>query len=579
MAAGKKNRKWVVRAIVSFVAILALLTFFSNTIMNATIPKVIGQNAVRGNLSSTNSATGTITPDLKTDIKSIANREIDHVLVGNYYHVDAGDPLVSLKPLEEGEDEALETLRDQLQTAERAQRDYEMSPAPDNSFTTEQSAIDLAQDNLDTANATLDAARNRDSVISDAEDTIDTYSSQVPGLQATVDAEAASVADYNASISEIEADITSTQTQIDTLINLGVPTPTPVPETPEETLPTDETTETSETSETTAAATDPRTDTIAELQAQLEALEAQRDATEALRDEAQARMDSASADLAEAQAEIADAEATITAAEQLPSVSDAQTAVNRAQTSLDSARTSLSNAQAQANVTAAQTADAVADRLELIEELEEKIAKAEEAAAATEIVAPISGTVYSLAVSDGEKMEEDKVIMVIIPPESTYSVTFSFDADVASTFDTGTELTPNDGYIEKCIVTNVHPDERNPREKRIVKCAIEGYDIWPGLQLTVTAGRSNADYEHVIPCSAVGEDNAGTYVYVIIESSGPLGDKYVVRRVSVTVDKTDGTLCAISGDGIDQGMIVTRSEKPLHNGDRVRLEDYSSDQS
>ena len=125
---------------------------------------------------------------------------------------------------------------------------------------------------------------------------------------------------------------------------------------------------------------------------------------------------------------------------------------------------------------------------------------------------------------------------------------------------------------------NVHPDERNPREKRIVKCSIQGYDIWPGLQLTVTAGRSNADYDHVIPCSAVGEDNAGTYVYVIVESSGPLGDKYTVRRVSVTVEKTDGTLCAISGEGIDQGMIVTRSEKPLHNGDRVRLEDYSSDQ-
>ena len=444
MAAGKKNRKWVVRAIVSFVAILALLTFFSNTIMNATIPKVIGQNAVRGNLSSTNSATGTIMPDLKTDIKSIANREIDHVLVGNYYHVEAGDPLISLKPLEDGEDEALETLRDQLQTAERAQRDYEMSPAPDNSFTTEQSAIDLAQDALDDANETLEAAQNRDSVISDAEDTIDTYSAQVPGLQATVDAEAASVADYNATISEIEADINSTQMQIDTLINLGVPTPTPVPENPEETVATEESTEGTESTEP-APTTDPRTDTIAELQAQLEALEDQKEATEALRDEAQARMDSASAELAEAQGEIASAEAAITAAEQLPSVSDAQTAVNRAQTSLNSARTSLSNAQAQANVTAAQTADQVADRLELIEELEEKIAKAEEAAAATEIVAPISGTVYSLAVTDGEKMEEDKVIMVIIPPESTYSISFTFDADVASSFDTGTELTPNDG--------------------------------------------------------------------------------------------------------------------------------------
>ena len=90
MATGSKKRKWVVKAIISFVAVLAVLTFFSNTIMNATIPKVMAQNAVKGNLSFTNSATGVIEADQKTEVKSINGREIDQVMVRNYMDVEEG---------------------------------------------------------------------------------------------------------------------------------------------------------------------------------------------------------------------------------------------------------------------------------------------------------------------------------------------------------------------------------------------------------------------------------------------------------------------------------------------------------
>ncbi len=569
MAEGKTKRKWVVRAMISFVAILALLTFFSNTIMNATIPKVMGQNAVRGNLSYTNSETGRIEADLKTDVKSIAGREVDKVLVNNYTYVDAGDPVVSLKPLEDGTDESLEELRDQLETAQRAQRDYEMSPSPDTSFTMEQQAITDAQTALDDANETLQDAQNRDSVISDAESTIDSYSAQVPGLQATVNAEAEIVSDYDDQIASLENDMNNIEIELGILGGTVEPTPTP------------EVTGTTETSETASSESeDPNAARIAELQQQYADYQSQVEDLQTLRDAAQGRLDDASAELADAQTAISDAQAAITEAEALPSVSSAQAAVNRAQSSLTSAQTSLSNAQATANVTAAQTADAVSDRLELIEELEDKIAKAEEAANATEIVAPISGMVYAIAVTDGEKMEENKVIMIVIPENTTYSITFTFDTEVAQKFETGTELTPNDGWVEKCTVMNIRPDETNPREKRIVKCSLTGFNIWPGTQLTVTADKTNQDYDHVIPSSAVGRDNSGTYVYVIIESSGPLGDKFVVRRLSVTVDATDGAMSAISCENeedLQQGMIVTRSEKPLHNGDRVRMEDYSSD--
>ena len=101
------------------------------------------------------------------------------------------------------------------------------------------------------------------------------------------------------------------------------------------------------------------------------------------------------------------------------------------------------------------------------------------------------------------------------------------------------------------------------------------FPVYPGESITVTADKGNATYDHVVASSAISEDNSGNFVFVVDQSSGPLGDRYTVRRVSVTVQATSGAFSAISGEGLDGVMVVTRSEEPLHNGDRVRLEDYS----
>ena len=73
MAMGSKRRVKVIKAMIAFIVILALLTFFSNTIMNLTIPKVMGSYASRGNLSYSNNARGTITVDNQTEVKGLEN--------------------------------------------------------------------------------------------------------------------------------------------------------------------------------------------------------------------------------------------------------------------------------------------------------------------------------------------------------------------------------------------------------------------------------------------------------------------------------------------------------------------------
>ncbi|MBO4241918.1 MAG: hypothetical protein J5883_01405 [Clostridiales bacterium] len=594
MAGSGRSRKWVVRAMISFVAILALLTFFSNTIMNMTIPKVMGAYAVRGNLSSTNSSTGLIEADDKTNINSIAGRTVDKVEVSYLDYVYAGDVLYTLKEVED--QSSLEELQDQLTELTRA-RDYAArTPAETTDYVTLQEAINTAQYTLYTARDTLEAAQNKDETIAAANSIISENSTLAITLAAEVQSASDTVESLSAEISRLESEITTREQEIDILVDLGVPTPTPTPvpginsaapvqkradgdaDTGSDTTDPSDTSETTPTTETTSDPTaNPSTDRIGELQEEIAEREEQIEELEEQLEDAQDRLNSASSSLADVNAAIAEAQAALEAADALPSVSSAQSAVNLAQAGVSSAVTTYNNTQITDAIAADKAADEQNDRIEDIADLEEKIEKLEEKMSITEVVAPTSGYVYNITIQDGDIMEDDKtVVMYIVPDTSTYSVTFKFDTKVAQDMSIGQSLTIDKYWVDDCIITNIKPDAENPREKREVKCAIQSTWAWPGESLTATADKSNADYEHVIASSAIIEDNGGTFVYVIEESTSPLGDKYVVKRVKVDIEGTDGALTAISGEGIEGNLIVVRSEEPLQDGDRVRLEDYGN---
>jgi len=293
--------------------------------------------------------------------------------------------------------------------------------------------------------------------------------------------------------------------------------------------------------------------------------------------DAQNRLAGYSAQLAAAQAAVTAAQTAITTAEALPSTYAATDAVADAQAALTAAQIALSDAQINAGIAADQLADAEEDRERQIADLEAKIEKTRARLTQTEIVAPASGYLYNLSVAAGDKLVGETVIFTIVPEDSSYSVSFTFPTNVVQSYQVGQEFSAsNYYYIDKIVITNIKPDPNNPRDNRIVKCAVyTSFPVYPGESITVTADKGNATYDHVVASSAISEDNSGNFVFVVDQSSGPLGDRYTVRRVSVTVQATSGAFSAISGEGLDGVMVVTRSEEPLHNGDRVRLEDYS----
>ena len=592
MAKGSARRSRVVKAMVAFVAVLALLTFFSNTLMNLTIPKVMGAYASRGNLSYSNSARGTITVENQTEVKGLEGRTVDQVKVTNYDTVQAGDTILTLKPIEESED--LQSKRDRLKQLER---DAEYDSRTDNStdFTSYYDSINMAKATLSDAEDTLYAVQNKDAVEEENKQIINDESVKEVSLKATVTEAAKTVEDIQKQIDAIDASIAPLQAQIDVYTALGTPTPTPRPDAPETTEPAATEPETPVPEGATATPTpspspapaydedglDPTSPTyeMEKLMLKIQEYEDQKTALESQLESAKTRLDEASAELAECQGKIKDAQAEIDALDKLPSEASAQNAVTTARNAVNTAQKALSDAQTAAGITEDKARDTAEDREEEIAKLKKQIEELEKQAKVTEIKAPVGGYIYNIAVASGDALTAKTFVTYIIPEtDRVCSVSFKFSSQAAQSIRVGMDLEITSGFIQGCTVQSIKPDPDNPRANKIVKCMVAGNDAWPGEEITVNAGRGNDNYKCVVPSSAVSEDNNGHFVYVIVGSSTPLGDKYTVKRVDVSIEATDGAATAIKGEGLDKYdvMIVVRAEKPLEDGQRVRLEDYTS---
>lgn len=554
MAKGSVRRARVIKAMIAFVAILAVLTFFSNTIMNMTIPKVLGSYASRGNLSYSNSARGTITVDNQVEIKGLDGRTVDEIKVTNYDPVKKGDTILTLKPLEDNE--ALETKKETLKGLEREKAYEARQPKNSTDLSSYSDSINLAKDTLSDAKETLKKVQNKKSTVSKNEKIIEEQSAKAVSLEASVSAAAKTVEDLKTQIDKIKTEMAPLEAQIKVYQETNTPEPTE-----------DELLNNSTPYAILINKVKAKKDEIKKLEAQLAP--------------AEERMNEASADLAECQGKIEKAQNEIAALDTLPSEKAAKNAVNSAQTSLNQANKAYSDAKTQAGIDADKAKDTINDRNEQIEKLKEEIKKLEEAAKVTEIKAPADGYAFNISVSSGDTMAAKDIIGYILPETGRQcSVTFSFDSKTAQNIWTGQQLEITSGYVQGCTVISKKPDPDNPRGNTLVKCMVEGDESWPGEEITVNAGRGNDNYKCVVPSSAVNEDNSGKFVYVIVGSSTPLGDKYTVKRVDVSVEATDGAACAIkSANGeLDKYdvMIVIRSEKPLEDGQRVRLEDYTA---
>lgn len=108
------KREWVKKAGIVFIIIMLLLTFFSNTIMNASLPEVFSQGIKAGKMKISISGSGTAKAISTYQVMISQTRTIKNVLVQQGTRVNDGDVLFELEEEESNELKAALDASDNL---------------------------------------------------------------------------------------------------------------------------------------------------------------------------------------------------------------------------------------------------------------------------------------------------------------------------------------------------------------------------------------------------------------------------------------------------------------------------------
>ncbi|MBE6954795.1 MAG: HlyD family efflux transporter periplasmic adaptor subunit [Ruminococcaceae bacterium] len=112
-----KKREWVKTAAIIFLVILLVLTFFSNTIMNRSLPEVAAQAVTSGSINARIRGSGTVSANETYDVTISQSRKVQSVLVRVGDQVSTGDVLFVLDPQESAE---LKAAQETLKSMERS---------------------------------------------------------------------------------------------------------------------------------------------------------------------------------------------------------------------------------------------------------------------------------------------------------------------------------------------------------------------------------------------------------------------------------------------------------------------------
>ena len=160
-----RNRDWVKNAAIIFLVVLLVLTFFSNTIMNRSLPEVATQEVESGSIVARVRGTGTVQANSNTQVKMDRTRVIRSVLVKVGQKVEAGDVLFTLG---EGASEEIDAAEEKLQSL---QASYNRTAAtiPDFSYSADQLRIKSYEDALADAQWKVDEIESRIRAEADSE--------------------------------------------------------------------------------------------------------------------------------------------------------------------------------------------------------------------------------------------------------------------------------------------------------------------------------------------------------------------------------------------------------------------------
>ena len=205
-----------------------------------------------------------------------------------------------------------------------------------------------------------------------------------------------------------------------------------------------------------------------------------------------------------------------------------------------------------------------------IAEQEENLAKMLEKEGATEIVSPVDGLVEEIFGFAGARVESAEPMIQITLPEDGFQAVASVNNHIAETLTVGQEAKIIDQSDASAVIKNI-AQNKTQKDASDITLELNG-DMESGQQLNVQFSESSVQADNVIPKNAVKEDASGKFVYGVVARNTPIGNRYESKKIPVTVLAEDDSKCSVSGefgDAVD--YIIVASSAPFVSGDKVKL--------
>ena len=535
-----KNRGWVKNAAIIFLAVMLVLTFFSNTFMNHSLAEVATQSVTSGSIPAKVRGPGTVESNGSYQVKAQATREIRAVMVKVGQEVNQGDVLFVLG---EGPSEELDAATENLR---QLQLSYQRTAVnmPSFDYSLDERNIEKAKEALANAQAAENSAKAA------LEQNANVPETELKAAQARLDSANQALTNARAELQTRydAAVITRDQAQakLQELLNSK-------PEEPEEGVEED-----------------------SSYQQQLAAAQAELDAANALLESLDPSVDpTVKAAQAEADAAQAELDAILNrAGPYAESYNQAVEARKAAEDELFTLEYNLNQTKIQNNKTAASAALELQDMAQQIEKAKKELAELS-GGEDNQITANVGGIIESIAYTAGSTAVKDDILCTIQVPDMGYSLSFSVTNEQARRLRVGDSASVTNYYWGSEItatLTNIKTDPKSPQNSKLLTFDLSG-DVNAGSELTISVGQKSQNYEIIIPNSAIRTDSNGSYVLTVEAKNSPLGNRYIAQRVDIEVIAADDVNSAVTGDLSNGDFVITTSNKPVQKGDQVRMAD------
>lgn len=642
-----KHREWVKTAAIIFLSVLLVLTFFSNTIMNRSLPEVAAQYVQSGTINAKIRGSGTISANETYDVTLSQTRKIRSVLVKVGQEVSTGDTLFTLEAADSDE------LKQAQDTLSQMEADYQKSLITlSNDSSTENRDIQKLREDynealtifrlysnsdpttiavaLKTAEAELKnlqreaedaqnayANASSDSAYTDAQAQVTTCQTEVSTLDATIKEYEASLDDnYPKDISEVADEIRNVNREIadaedkqDNLNHSGetmnlykefimytknvdyvkavcASDASVLLKYIEQSAGADPSKKTLEYAQKVVDAYQTVTDlesTINGLNNKKSALENQKatlenlDVAEKAKDRANDKLEAAKQTVKNWESDLQRLKDNSTRAQQAAEdqkdvVDNLQTASTAGET-LKTAQQALEDKVFTANLGDTNAVDLQRSK-EALEEQRKTVEKLSADSDGEEVKAKVSGVISAINVTAGNNAGADTAIATITVADRGYTVQISVTNDQARQVKIGdtAEITNFWNGNLTATLENITNDPKNMGNGKLLVFRLTGDGAEAGTNLTLSIGQKSANYDTLIPNSAVRSDANGSFVLVVVAKSSPLGNRYVATRADIQVLASDDTTSAVSGLA-NGDFVITTSTEPIEAGKQVRLVD------